>query len=246
MRLKDKVAIITGGASGIGKITAKRFLEEGAKVIIFDIDQSVMDKALEELKQVSENVWSKKVNVADNKEVSENVDSVIKELGEVDIMVANAGITRDSMSHKMDIEKFDSVIDVNLRGSYNSARSVIEHMREKGHGKILFTSSVVGEYGNVGQANYAASKAGVIGMAKSMAKELARKNVQVNVVAPGYTNTDMMQTVPEKVLDMIRAKTPAGRLAKPEEIANAFVFLASEESNYITGHVLSVNGGLTL
>ena len=246
MRLKDKVAIITGGASGIGKITAKRFLEEGAKVVIFDIDQSVMDKALEELKQVSENVWSKKVNVADNHEVSENVDKVINDLGEVDIMIANAGITRDSMAHKMDQEKFDCVIDVNLRGSYNSARSVIEHMRAKGHGKILFTSSVVGEYGNIGQANYAASKAGVIGMAKSMAKELARKNVQVNVVAPGYTNTDMMQTVPEKVLDMIRAKTPAGRLAKPEEIANAFVFLASEESNYITGHVLSVNGGLTL
>ncbi|MCK9224472.1 MAG: 3-oxoacyl-ACP reductase FabG [Candidatus Muirbacterium halophilum] len=245
MRLKGKVAIITGGAQGIGKVTAKRFSEEGASVIIFDLNEEAMKTACNEVK-TNGSVEYKKVNVTDFNAMKNVMNDIIADKGQIDIIVANAGITRDSMCHKMCEENFDSVINVNLKGAFNSARSVIEHMRERQSGKILFTSSVVGEYGNMGQVNYAASKAGVIGMAKSLAKELAFKNVNVNVVAPGYTNTEMMATIPEKVMEKIVSKIPMGKLAEPKQIADAFVFLASDEANYITGHVLSVNGGLTL
>ncbi len=245
MRLKNKVAVITGGAQGIGKETAKRFLQEGATVALFDMNEEQLKTASDELAEYGE-VLTDKVNVAVYEEVEKAVNRVIEKKSKVDIMIANAGITRDSMVHKMDTTKFDQVIDVNLKGAYNSARAVVEKMREQGSGRIIFTSSVVGEYGNIGQANYAASKAGLIGMAKSMAKEMGRKNVTVNVVAPGYTNTEMMKTVPEKVLNIMCEKTPMARLAEPVEIANGFLFLASDEASFVTGHVLSVNGGLTL
>ncbi|MDD2715062.1 MAG: 3-oxoacyl-ACP reductase FabG [Candidatus Wallbacteria bacterium] len=246
MRLKDKTAIITGGARGIGKAIAATFLREGAKVAIFDLNEADANAFKQEFPQYADRIHFEQVNVTEYPLMEQAVGRVISKYGAVDVMICNAGITRDAMTHKMTEDQFDLVVDVNLKGAYNSARSVVDKMRDQNRGKIIFTSSVVGEYGNVGQANYAASKAGIIGMAKSMAKELARKNVCVNVVAPGYTNTEMMKTVPEKVLSGIRDKTPMGRLAEPDEIANAFLFLASDESNYITGHVLSVNGGLTL
>ena len=245
MRLNGKVAIVTGGAQGIGKVTARRFSEEGASVILFDVNEEALSKTADEIK-INGDVSFKKVDVTDLAAVNKAMNDIISEKGQIDIVIANAGITRDSMCHKMPEENFDSVISVNLKGAYNTARSVIEHMRERQSGKIVFTSSVVGEYGNMGQVNYAASKAGVIGMAKSLAKELAFKNVNVNVVAPGYTNTEMMATIPEKVMEKIVSKIPMGKLADPKQIADAFVFLASNESDYITGHVLSVNGGLTL
>lgn len=246
MRLKDKVAIVTGGARGIGAITAQRFVEEGARVVVFDVNQEELDAFKNKMNGDADKVETAVVDVTDYNAVSEKVNDIIKKYGKLDVMVANAGITRDAMSHKMTEEKFDLVLDVNLKGAYNSARAVIEHMRDQSSGRILFTSSVVGEYGNIGQVNYAASKAGIIGMAKTLAKELARKNVCVNVVAPGYTATEMMNTIPEKILDGIRAKVPMQRLGEPKEIADAFLFLASDEAKYITGHVLSVNGGLTL
>lgn len=246
MRLKDKVAVITGGARGIGAVTAERFLNEGAKVVVFDVNEDELKNFKGKMDKFAGNIETAVVDVTKYSDVESNIKSIIEKYGKVDIMVANAGITRDAMSHKMTEDKFDAVINVNLKGAYNSARSVIEHMRDNNYGKILFTSSVVGEYGNVGQVNYAASKSGIIGMAKTLAKELARKNICVNVVAPGYTATEMMNTVPEKVLDRIRAKVPMQRLGEPKEIADSFLFLASDESKYITGHVLSVNGGLTL
>ncbi|MGM0607291.1 MAG: 3-oxoacyl-ACP reductase FabG [Candidatus Muiribacteriota bacterium] len=244
-KLENKVAIITGGARGIGKITAEIFLKHNAKVAIFDLDEKQLAETEEKLSEFGD-IKALKVNVSSMDEVKQGVDKVVKKYGKIDIMIANAGITRDSMFHKMTEYKFDSVVDVNLKGAFNSASAVVPFMREQKKGKIIFTSSVVGEYGNIGQTNYAATKAGVIGMAKSMAKELGRKNVQVNVVAPGYTNTEMMQTVPDKILDTIKANTPMQRLAEPEEIGNAFLYLSSEDADFITGHVLSVNGGLTL
>lgn len=175
-------------------------------------------------------------------------ESIIEKFGKVDILVNNAGITRDALIQKMTEEMWDLVINVNLKGLFNIAQLVGPQMMENGEGSIINIASVVGEFGNVGQTNYAATKAGVIGMTKTWAKEFARKGakVRVNSVAPGYINTEMMKTVPEKVLENMRAKTMIGRLGEPEEIANAVLFLASDESSYITGHNLSVNGGMRL
>lgn len=246
MRLKDKVAIITGGARGIGFAVAKRYLEEGAAVALWDLDREGLDKACENLGNIGPRVTGMVVNVTDPASVKEAMDQVEKELGNIDIMVNNAGITADAMLHKMDDSQWQRVIDVNLKGVFNCGREVASRMRDRGNGVIINTSSVVGLYGNLGQSNYAATKAGVIAMTKTWAKELGRKNIRVNAIAPGYTMTEMMGTVPEKVLNIIKDKTPLNRLAEPWEIAAAFTFLASDDAAFISGHVLSVDGGLVL
>lgn len=239
MRLKDKTAIVTGASQGIGRSITETFVKEGAKVIALDIS---------ELPYSSEGVFGYQVNVTNRNEVSEFFGKVISEHGNIDILINNAGITKDALTEKMTEDQWDLVIDVNLKGVFNVTQLVGPHMVANGQGSIVNIASVVGEYGNVGQANYAATKAGVIGMAKSWAKEFARKgaNVRVNSIAPGYINTDMMKTVPENVLEKIRAKTMVNRLGEPQEIANAVLFLASDEASYITGHNLSVNGGMRL
>lgn len=246
MKFQNKVAVITGGARGIGKVTAEEFLKEGAKVAVIDVNEEAFSEIRKQWTDHENNYIAIPADVTKVDSVKQAMDKVIEKFGKIDILLCNAGITRDSMAHKMTSEQFDLVIDVNLRGVWHCVQSVIGHMRDQSSGRILFTSSVVGEYGNIGQLNYSASKGAVITMAKSLAKELGRKNITVNVVSPGYTMTEMMSTVPEKILDGIKSKTPMGRLAEPIEIAKAFLFLASEDAGYITGHNLSVNGGLTL
>lgn len=239
MRLKDKVAVVTGGARGLGQAMAELFAKEGAKVIAVDMG---------ELSYSNPNVEGYKLNVTDTEKCKEFFDYVVEKYGKVDVLVNNAGITRDTLTRKMTDEQWDLVIDVNLKGVFNLTRYVGPHMQANGGGSIINISSVVGEYGNIGQANYAATKAGIIGLTKTWAKEFAMKggNVRVNAIAPGYTMTDILKTVPQELLDKFAAQTMLGRLAQPEEIAYPALFLASEEASYITGHVLSVNGGMRL
>ncbi|PCJ21576.1 MAG: 3-oxoacyl-ACP reductase FabG [Candidatus Cloacimonadota bacterium] len=245
-RLKNKIAIITGSARGIGFATAKRFLEEGANVALWDIQEDLLKKAKAALNLDDSRVKTYVVDVCNQSSVENAYQAVENDFGSVDIMVNNAGITKDAMLHKMNEEQFDQVINVNLKGVYLCGQAAAKRMRENGSGVILNTSSVVGIYGNIGQTNYAASKWGVIGMTKTWAKELGAKGIRVNAVAPGYTMTEMMETVPKNVLDTLKAMTPLKNLGQPEDIANAFLFLASNEAKFITGHVLSVDGGLTI
>ena len=239
MRLENKVAIITGAAKGLGGEMAKLFAAEGAKVIAAD---------MAELSYEAENVEYFKLNVADVENCKALFEYAKEKYGKIDILVNNAGITRDSMTRKMTDDAWNLVIDVNLKGVFNLTRFVGPFMEEMGGGSIISISSVVGEYGNIGQANYAATKAGVIGLTKTWAKEFARKGVpvRVNAIAPGYIMTDILKTVPQELLDKFAKMTMLGRLGQPEEIAKAALFLASDDSSYVTGHVLSVNGGMRL
>lgn len=250
MRFKDKVCLITGGAAGIGKATAKRFAEEGAKVILCDL-------AEEAGKILAGEIGAEfyRINVADRAEVQQWVDDVIVKHERIDVLVNNAGILRDGMLVKikdgelvrqMAEEDFDLVISVNLKGVFNCTQAVAPHMIKQCSGVILNASSIVGLDGNFGQTNYVATKAGVIGMTKVWARELGRSGVRVNAIAPGFTATEMVMSMPEKVLEGMRARTPLRRLAKPVEIANAYLFLASEDASFITGEVLRVDGGIVI
>ncbi len=239
MRLAGKVAVVTGGAKGLGMEMAKLFAKEGAQVVAADMS---------ELSFEAERVEGMLLNVANSEACKAFYSAVIEKYGKIDILVNNAGITRDSMTRKMSDEQWDLVIDVNLKGVFNLVRYVGPQMEEIGGGSIINISSVVGEYGNIGQANYSATKAGVLGLTKTWAKEFARKGVpvRVNAIAPGYIMTDILKTVPEDLLQQFAQLTMLKRLGQPEEIANAALFLASDESSYITGHTLSVNGGMRL
>ncbi|MBQ9536133.1 MAG: 3-oxoacyl-ACP reductase FabG [Clostridia bacterium] len=239
MRLENKIAIVTGAAKGLGGAMAQLFAKEGAKVIAADMSQLTYE---------AENVEFYQLNVTDGAACKALVDYAVEKYGRIDVLVNNAGITWDAMTRKMTDEAWDMVININLKGVFNLTRHVGPLMEEQGGGSIISISSVVGEYGNIGQANYAASKAGVIGLTKTWAKEFARKGVpvRVNAIAPGYIMTDMMKTVPEDLLKKFAGLTMLGRLGQPEEIAGAALFLASDEASYVTGHVLSVNGGMRL
>lgn len=242
-RLNGKVAIITGGAGGIGKETAKLFVKEGASVAIFDVNKDGIDVAL---KEIGGNSKGYVVDVSDFEDVNKNVQSVIKDFGYVDVLINNAGITRDRFLTKMEIEDWNKVIAINLTGTFNCAKAVAPHMMERGKGNIINVSSVVGVYGNIGQTNYSATKAGVIGLTKTWAKEFAKKGIRVNAIAPGFIKTPMTEKVPEKVLQMMIDKTPMGRMGEPIEVANVLLFLASDESSFVTGHTLHIDGGVTL
>ena len=246
MRLEGKTAVITGGARGIGFATAKRFLAEGAKVALWDVQAGLFEEALSRLEVGPDRVRAYEVDVTSREQVQQTLARVEAELGPVEVFVNNAGITRDAMLHKMTDAQWDAVINVNLKGVFICGQEAALRMRERGRGVILNTSSVVGLYGNVGQTNYAATKFGVIGLTMTWAKELGRKGIRVNAVAPGFTLTEMVQTVPEKILAGMAEKTNLGRLGNPEDIAAAFAFLASDDAAYITGQVLSVDGGMTL
>ena len=243
MRLENKVAIITGGAGGIGLAAVKRFLEEGAKVAIVDYDKQQGEKIEAEL---GGNVAFFAVDVSKLADVKEMVEQVVDRFGKIDILINNAGITRDATLVKMSEEDFEKVIQINLNGVYYCTQAVAPHMIAQGSGKIISTSSVSGVYGNFGQTNYAATKAAIIGMTKTWAKELGRKGINVNAVAPGFTATPMVEKMPEKVLKQMEGITSLQRLGKPEDIANAYLFLASDEASYITGHVLQVDGGIMM
>ncbi|MFH4963417.1 beta-ketoacyl-ACP reductase [Gaetbulibacter sp. M235] len=243
-RLANKVAIITGGAKGIGKATVKTFLNHGATVICWDIDEIAGKNLLEEYK--GESISFYKVDTTNKNNVSLVVESIVEKHKRIDILINNAGITRDSTLSKMTDEQWQSVIDVNLTGVFNCTQLVSKVMVEQGSGSIVNAASIVGLYGNFGQTNYVATKSGVIGMTKVWARELGRKGINVNAVAPGFIATEMVNTIPEKVIKDLESKTPLGRLGKPEDIANAYLFLTSEEASYVNGTVLSVDGGLVM
>ncbi len=237
--LEGKVAIVTGGTEGIGYETSVRFAEEGAIVYACARHEKIFDNPL---------INYHYCDVTDERSVKELYEDVIKGHGKIDCLVANAGITCDALTVKMTNDMFESVINTNLKGVFNIVKMVGPFMEENGGGSIVTIGSVVGEYGNIGQVNYAASKAGITAMSKSWAKEFSRKGVpvRVNTIAPGYTMTKMMNSVPQKLLDKFSQQTMLKRLGKPKEIANAIVFLASDLSSYITGTVLSVDGGMRL
>lgn len=243
MRLRDKVAIITGAGRGIGQVTAQTFAREGAKVALCDLDGPEVEAAAEQIRKDGGQALAICANTAQRASIQEMLDKVLAEYGKVDILVNNAGIIRDKQLLKMEDSDFDQVIDVNLKGVYLCTRLVAETMVTSGGGVILNASSVVALYGNFGQTNYVASKAGVIGMTKVWARELGRKGIRVNAVAPGFIETRMTESIPEKVIEKLIEKVPLGRMGKPQDIANAYLWLASDESSYITGHVLSVDGG---
>jgi 3-oxoacyl-[acyl-carrier protein] reductase len=239
MKLKDKVAVVTGGAKGIGAEIAKAFALEGAKVVAADMGEMTYEQ---------EGVFYHQLNVTDVDGCKKFFDDIVEKYGKIDILVNNAGITRDSMTRKMTDEQWNLVLDVNLKGIFNLVRYIGPQMEEIGGGSIINISSVVGVFGNIGQANYAATKAGVIGLTKTWAKEFARKGVpvRVNAIAPGYVMTDILKTVPQDLLDKFAALTMLKRLGQPEEIAKVALFLASDDASYITGQTIQADGGMRL
>lgn len=250
MRLEGKVALVTGGASGIGKATAARFAEEGAVVILCDVNA---DQGQRTARDIGAEFYQ--VNIADREAVQAWVDAVVAQHGRVDILVNNAGVLRDGQLVKvkdgelvgqMSEESFDLVISVNLKGVFNCTQAVAPVMIRQGSGVILNASSIVGLDGNFGQTNYVATKAGVIGMTKVWARELGKYGIRVNAVAPGFTLTEMVRQMPEHILDGMKARTPLRRLGEPRDIANAYLFLASDEASFITGDVLRVDGGIVV
>ena len=246
MRLENKVAIITGGSNGIGWETVNVFLREGAKVAIADYNIDITEEKRNAIAKYGDSVGLFQVNVANPESVKEMAAAVIEKFGKVDILINNAGITRDALLTKMDVEDFQAVIDVNLKGVFLCTQAIVPFMIDQGYGRIISTSSVSGVYGNPGQTNYAATKAGLIGMTKSWAKEFGRKGITANAVAPGFIETSMVETVPQKVIERITSTIPSKKLGKPEDIANAYLFLASDEASYINGTVLHVDGGIMM
>ena len=246
MRLKDKVAIITGSARGIGQATALKFAAEGARVVVCDLERKAVDEVVAQIVRAGGNAIGFTVDVTDKAGIAAMVKGVMDAHGRIDVLVNNAGIVADAMLRKMTDEQFERVIDINLKGTYNCARAVVDIMIDQNAGVILNASSVVGIYGNFGQTNYAASKFGVIGMAKTWARELGRKGIRANAVCPGFVETTILKSIPAKVMQAMIDRVPLGRLAKPEEIANTYAFLASDEASYINGAVIEVSGGATV
>lgn len=240
------MVLITGSTRGIGRNTAERFLQEGAKVVITSRNKDFIDETLDAFKEYGDYVYGIKVDVTNAESVKSMFDEIINVFGTIDVLVNNAGITSDAQLHKMTEKQWDEVISVNLKGVFNCSKQGALLMRDKGYGKIINISSVVGLYGNFGQLNYAATKSGIIGMTKTMAKELGRKNINVNAVCPGFIMTDMTAKMPKDILTIMKDKSPLKRLGNPIDVANACLFLASDEANFITGAVLSVDGGVVL
>lgn len=245
-RLNNKVSLITGAAQGIGLATALKFAAEGAVVIVCDLRQQAIDEAVKQCQALGAQAIGCLMDVTDRAQVDAVVAQVTKQFGRIDVLVNNAGITQDARLLKMTLAQFDQVIDVNLRGVFHCAQAVADGMVGQGSGVILNASSVVGIYGNFGQTNYAASKFGVIGFTKTWSRELGPKGVRVNAVAPGFVSTPILDTIPENVLQEMKARVPLKRLGKPEEIANVYAFLASDEASYINGAVIEVSGGMTV
>ena len=248
MRLKDKVAIITGGSRGIGYATADKFLKEGATVILTASSQGSADKAVAQLKEKypDATVAGISPNLSNLESVRNAFREAASKYGCIDILVNNAGITRDDLLMRMKESDFDAVINTNLKGTFNTIRHLSRYLLKQRAGKIINISSVSGILGNAGQSNYAASKAGVIGLTKSVARELASRGICVNAVAPGFVETEMTAVLPEKTQEELKKQIPLGRAGQVQDIANAVAFLASPESDYITGQILSVDGGMAI
>ena len=239
--LESKIAVVTGGGRGIGKATAQLFTNEGATVVIAEFDEVSGQSTANEL-----GAHFIKTDISNEESVNALFNFVSSEFGQLDILVNNAGILADSTLKKLDSDSFDAVINVNLRGVYLCGRAAADIMIEQGSGVILNASSVVAHHGNFGQTNYVASKAGVIGITKVWARELGKDGIRVNAVAPGFIQTNMIAGMPEKVVNMMGEKVPLKRWGQPEDVANAYIFLASDEASYITGAVLNVDGGVVV
>ena len=245
-RLEGKVSIITGAGQGIGLATALKFAQEGAVVIVCDLRQDAVDAAVAQCEAAGAQAQGFALSVTDRGQVDAMVAAVTARFGRIDVLVNNAGITQDARLQKMSLQQFDAVIDVNLRGVFHCAQAVVDGMVAQGSGVILNASSVVGIYGNFGQTNYAAAKFGVIGFTKTWSRELGPKGVRVNAVAPGFIETPILATIPDKVLGQMQEEVPLRRLGSPAEVANVYAFLASDEASYVNGAVLEVSGGLTV
>lgn len=241
MRLKDKVCIVTGSGSGIGQATAIKFALEGAKVAVCDVNETAAANTVKEIIEKGGKAKSYKVDITDKESIQNVVDDLMKQYGRIDVLVNNAGIIMDAQLKKMTDDQFDKVINVNLKGTYLFSKAVVNIFIEQQKGVILNASSIVGLYGNFGQTNYAASKFGVIGFTKTWAKELGRYNIRVNAVCPGFIATSILAPMPEKVIKSMEDKVPMKRLGKPEEIANTYAFLASDEASYVNGAVIEVS-----
>lgn len=241
---KDKIAVVTGASRGIGRSIALALADKGATIVAVDVDQAATDAVVAELKALGGKALGVVGNVTNPEDTERMINSAVEAFGRVDILVNNAGITRDGLLMRMKDEDWDAVLSVNLKGAFLCTRAASKVMTKQRYGRIINIASVVGQMGNAGQANYCASKAGLIGLTKSNARELAKRNITVNAVAPGFIATAMTDALPEKVRAELTSQIPLERLGSAEDIANAVVFLASDSSGYITGHVLSVNGGM--
>jgi len=244
LRLHDRVAIITGGAQGIGRAIGLLLAKNGARIVIADINDKQAEKTAQEIALLGRKSLAVKVDVSNFSEAENLGKTVFDAFGQIDILVNNAGITRDGLFLRMKEEEWDAVIAINLKSVFNCSKAVIRYMGKQRGGKIISVASVVGQIGNIGQANYGASKAGIIGFTKTLAREFASRGIMVNAVAPGFIETEMTRTLPEKVREGFISNIPLGRMGTPEEIAEAVLFLATDASNYITGQVINVNGGL--
>ena len=244
MKLTGKVALVTGAAQGIGKAIALLLARNGADLVVSDINLEKAEETAKEIRAMGPKAVAVKVDVANLSDVDQMVTGILEKLAKIDILVNNAGITRDKLILRMTEEDWDAVLGVNLKGTFNCTKAVVRHMAKQRSGKIVNIASVVGEMGNAGQANYSASKAGVIGLTKTIAREYAQRGINVNAIAPGYIETPMTEALPEKAKEELRKLIPMERLGKPEDVAEAVLFLVSEESSYMTGQVLNVNGGI--
>lgn len=245
-KLEGKVALVTGGGRGIGKAIAKRLAGEGAAVAIVDVMLETAQKTSEELKNLGVNSAAYKADVSSFEEAENTVKSVVKDLGSLDILINNAGITKDTLLLRMKEEDWDKVIDINLKGVFNFTKAAIRPLMKSKNGKIVNLASVVGRMGNAGQANYSASKAGIIGFTKTVAKEFAAKNIIANAVAPGYIATEMTGQISDSASEAFISAIPAKRAGKPEDVAGAVYFLCSPDSDYVNGQVINIDGGLNM
>lgn len=246
MIFKDKVSLITGGARGIGREIALAFAKEGSEIVICDVNQEALDATRKEIEALGRRAETFIVDVTSLSQVEEMINKTLDKLQKIDILINNAGITRDALIVRMSEQEFDSVIAVNLKGTFNCIKAVSKVMMKQRYGKIISISSIIGIMGNAGQANYAASKAGIIGLTKSVAKELASRNVNVNAIAPGFIETEMTAKLPENVKAQMLAFIPLNRFGKASDVANLAMFLASDVSSYITGQVIKIDGGMVM
>jgi 3-oxoacyl-[acyl-carrier protein] reductase len=244
LKLTGRVALVTGAAQGIGKAVALLLARNGADIIVSDINLEKAEETANEIKSIGRKALAVKGDVANWNDVERMVEVILEKFAKIDILVNNAGITRDKLILRMTEEDWDAVLDVNLKGTFHCTKAVVRHMAKQRSGKIVNIASVVGEMGNAGQANYSASKAGVIGLTKTIAREFAQRGININAIAPGYIETPMTEALPEKAKEELKKLIPMERLGKPEDVAEAVLFLVSEESSYVTGQVLNVNGGI--
>jgi 3-oxoacyl-[acyl-carrier protein] reductase len=246
MRLKDKVALVTGGARGIGQAIAMTFAKEGADIVVADVNLEVAQKTASEIESLGRKALALEMDVTDYQKVEEGVNKILDKFGKVDILVNNAGITKDNLLLRMSQAEWDAVISVNLKGTFNCIKAVSRPMVKQRSGRIISIASIIGLMGNWGQANYAASKAGIIALTKTVAKELASRNINANSVAPGFIQTEMTAKLSEDVKAKMMEAIPMAKLGTPEDVANVCLFLASEESRYITGQTITVDGGMVM